>query len=176
MLAYSLPAFLQGDVTGFLAGVARVNGLIKKVGASARCVDGVLMARQRGVLDHAGAARVVLRDWCTGKLMRYSMPEGTPEGTADGDTAVLGSVRSRKELRSAVEVKLVKMDAGVSDKRDVEWDVVWGEDEEEESGDDEEEEEENEEEGEGEGEEEPGRRPEKRKVSFAIETEKRRRR
>ncbi|KAF8556278.1 hypothetical protein OG21DRAFT_1459608 [Imleria badia] len=150
MLAYSLPAFLQGDVTGFLAGVARVSGLIKK----------------RGVLDHVGAARVVLRDWCTGKLMRYSMPECTPEWTADGDTAVLGSVRSRKELRSAVEVKLVKMDAGVSDKRDLEWDVVWGEDEEEE------EEEEEESDGDGEEEERPVR-PEKRKVSFAVETERR---
>ena len=32
MLAYSLPMFLQGDVTGFLAGLARVGGLIKKVG------------------------------------------------------------------------------------------------------------------------------------------------
>lgn len=31
MLAYSLPAFLQGDVTGFLAGLARVSGLVKKV-------------------------------------------------------------------------------------------------------------------------------------------------
>ncbi|KAH0839578.1 hypothetical protein J3R83DRAFT_494 [Lanmaoa asiatica] len=135
MLAYGLPAFLQGDVSGFLAGLARVNRLIKK----------------RGVPDHAGAARIVLRDWSTGKLMRYSMPAGTSGGTTEGDAAVLGAVKSRKELRSAVEVKLVKMDAGVSDKRDVEWDVVWEEEEsgnEEESGmgsdgdDDEEEEEE----------------------------------
>lgn len=32
MLAYSLPAFLPGDLAGFLAGLARVSGLIKKVG------------------------------------------------------------------------------------------------------------------------------------------------
>ena len=148
--------------------------------------------------DHAGAARIVLRDWCTGKLMRYSMPGGTPGGSTEGDAAVLGAVRSRKELRSAVEVKLVKMDAGVSDKRDVEWDIVWGADEEErgedgEDGEEEEEEEEGEEGEENDGDEEeeeeeeeeekrPGRRPgaeirpEKRRVSFAVETAKRRRR
>jgi nuclear GTP-binding protein len=31
MLAYSLPAFLKGEPTSFLAGMARVSGLIKKV-------------------------------------------------------------------------------------------------------------------------------------------------
>ncbi|KAG8218300.1 hypothetical protein J3R82DRAFT_3914 [Butyriboletus roseoflavus] len=124
MLAYNLPAFLQGDVTGFLAGLARVSGLIKK----------------RGVLDHAGAARIVLRDWGTGRLMRYSMPGGTSGGTREGDAAVLGAVRSRRELRSAVEVKLVKMDAGVSDTREVEWDVMWGDEEEDEDEEEEEEE------------------------------------
>ncbi|KAI9575048.1 GNL3L/Grn1 putative GTPase-domain-containing protein [Boletus coccyginus] len=144
MLAYGVPAFL--DVTGFLAGLARVSGLIKK----------------RGVLDHAGAARIVLRDWCTGKLMRYSMPGGPAGEVTEGDAAVLGGARSRKELRSAVEVKLVKMEAGASDGRDVEWDAVWAEDEA----------------SEGDGEEErAGRQPgEKRKVEFAVETEKRRRR
>ncbi|KAF8450916.1 P-loop containing nucleoside triphosphate hydrolase protein [Boletus edulis BED1] len=161
MLAYSLPAFLQGDVTGFLAGVARVNRLIKK----------------GGVLDHAGAARIVLRDWRTGKLMRYSMPAGAPEGMMEGDAPVLGSVKSRKELRSAVEVKLVKMDAGESDTRDIGWDVSWEEEEEEE-----EEERSRDEDGDEEEEELPGRaagsedRPGKRRVSFAVETEKRRRR
>ncbi|KAN0097823.1 GNL3L/Grn1 putative GTPase domain containing protein [Tylopilus felleus] len=147
MLAYSLPAFLQGDVTGFLAGVARVSGLIKK----------------RGVLDHAGAARIVLRDWCTGKMTRYSTP-GTPVGTAEGDAdaVVVGSVRSRKELRSAVNLKLVRMEAGASDERDIEWDVEWDEEVEEEE----------------EEEESPGRDPEsetRRRVSFLVETEKRRR-
>jgi nuclear GTP-binding protein len=31
MLAYSLPAFSKGDTSSFLAGMARVSGLIKKV-------------------------------------------------------------------------------------------------------------------------------------------------
>ena len=113
--------------------------------------------------------------------MRYSMPGCTPGGTTEGDAGVLGAVRSRKELRSAVEVKLVKMDAGVSDKRDVELDVVWGADEEEESVAEEEEEKESDGDDGEEEEERPGRRPaetrpEKRKVSFAVATEKRRRR
>ncbi|KAF8121326.1 P-loop containing nucleoside triphosphate hydrolase protein [Boletus edulis] len=152
ILAYSLPAFLQGD--------SRVNRLIKK----------------GGVLDHAGAARIVLRDWRTGKLMRYSMPAGAPEGMMEGDAPVLGSVKSRKELRSAVEVKLVKMDAGESDTRDIGWDVSWEEEEEEE------EERSRDEDGDEEEEELPGRaagsedRPGKRRVSFVVETEKRRRR
>jgi len=91
--------------------------------------------------------------------MRYSMP-GTPGGATEGDAAVLGAARSRKELRSAVEVKLVRVEAGASDRRDVEWDVVWAGDEEESEGDG----------------DEAGRQPgEKRRVSFAVETEKRRR-
>ena len=45
MLAYSLPVFLEGDVTGFLAGLARVSGLIKKVGELYyMCGYGMLMA------------------------------------------------------------------------------------------------------------------------------------
>jgi len=120
MLAYGLPAFMHGDVTGFLAGLARVSGLIRK----------------KGMLDHAGAARIVLRDWSTGKLMRYSMPGCVSGMTGEGDQAVLEVLKSRKELRSAVGVKLVKMGAGVSDPREIEWDTVWEEEEEEEDGDD----------------------------------------
>lgn len=39
MLAYNLPAFLQGDAAGFLAGLARVSGLIKKVGVELGVLD-----------------------------------------------------------------------------------------------------------------------------------------
>lgn len=77
------------------------------------------------MLDHAGAARIVLRDWSTGKLMRYTMPGETVEG----DEAVFETVRSRKELRK--NEKLVRMVAGVSDARDVEWDVEYEEEGEE---------------------------------------------
>lgn len=64
--------------------------------------------------------------------MRYSMPGGASEGTGEGDKAVLEVLKSRKELRSAVGVKLVKMEVGVSDPREIEWDVEWEEDEEDE--------------------------------------------
>ena len=157
MLAYNLPAFLQGDVAGFLAGLARVSGLIKKVGKKQSDVRyGTLMAGQRGVLDHAGAARIVLRDWGAGKLMRYTMPGGASEESSEGDVAVLEAMRSRRELRSRAEVKLVKMDAGASDKRNLEWDVGWGDEEEEEEREEEREEE-----------EDPGRVL-RRKVSFVT--------
>ncbi|KAF8960205.1 hypothetical protein BDZ97DRAFT_1834514 [Flammula alnicola] len=48
MLLYSLPAFVKGDPTAFLSGVARSNQLLKKC---------------KGELDLTGAARIVLRDW-----------------------------------------------------------------------------------------------------------------
>lgn len=92
----------------------------------------------------------------------------------EGDATVLGAARSRKELRSAVGVKLVRMDGGESDKRDVEWNVKWGEEEEEEESREEEEEEDTG--SDKEEAEQPGRgQLRKRKVSFAVESGKRRR-
>ncbi|KIJ70379.1 hypothetical protein HYDPIDRAFT_78599 [Hydnomerulius pinastri MD-312] len=132
MLSYSLPAFTKGDPSAFLAGMARVSGLIKK----------------RGVLDHAGAARIVLRDWSTGKLMRYTVPPGAPASlsTEPGDEQILSTLKTRKELRKAGDAKLVKLQAGDADERNVEWDMAWEEDDssaedDEEGGDDDHEEE-----------------------------------
>ena len=48
MLAYNLPAFLQGDATGFLAGVARVSGLIKKVSNELDGADVACLWHDRG--------------------------------------------------------------------------------------------------------------------------------
>lgn len=48
MLAYGLPAFVHGDVTGFLAGLARVSGLIRKVsfeGSTIRDAYGIVERR-----------------------------------------------------------------------------------------------------------------------------------
>lgn len=39
MLAYGLPAFSKGDPNSFLAGMARVSGLIKKV-----CLGDIIQA------------------------------------------------------------------------------------------------------------------------------------
>ncbi|OAX38399.1 P-loop containing nucleoside triphosphate hydrolase protein [Rhizopogon vinicolor AM-OR11-026] len=115
MLAYSLPAFSKGDPTSFLAGMARVSGLIKK----------------RGVLDHAGAARIVLRDWSIGKFARYTMPPGTsaPSSSAD-DERILATLKRRKELRKAEDVKLVRLQPGEAERREVLLDDIWGADEE----------------------------------------------
>ncbi|KAH7888107.1 P-loop containing nucleoside triphosphate hydrolase protein [Phlebopus sp. FC_14] len=139
MLAYNLPAFAEGDPNGFLAGMARVSGLIKK----------------RGVLDHAGAARIMLRDWSTGKFVRYTVPRGaTTSSSPDAaDEEILLRLRNRKEMRKAGDVKLVKLQAGAADKRDVEMEEPWEEDgnraeEDEDDGDeDQEEEDENEKDG-----------------------------
>ncbi|KAI6105376.1 P-loop containing nucleoside triphosphate hydrolase protein [Pisolithus sp. B1] len=112
MLAYNLPAFPKGDTTAFLAGMARVNGLVKT----------------RGVLDHAGAARIVLRDWNSGKLGRYTTPpvanaSGQPALGMDGDEDILNGLRTRKELRK--EVKLVRLTPGKVDSRNVILDEAW---------------------------------------------------
>ncbi|KAG1739869.1 P-loop containing nucleoside triphosphate hydrolase protein [Suillus paluster] len=115
MLAYSLPAFSKGDPTSFLAGMARASGLIKK----------------RGVLDHAGAARIVLRDWSIGKFARYTMPPGSSTTSSSTNTeGIMAMLKSRKELRKAEDVKLVRLQAGEAEKREVLLDDVWGADEE----------------------------------------------
>lgn len=116
MLGYSLPAFSKGDPTSFLAGMARASGLIKK----------------RGVLDHAGAARIVLRDWSIGKFARYTMPPGSSTTTSSSanDEGILATLKSRKELRKAEDVILVQMQPGEAEKREVLLDDVWVADEE----------------------------------------------
>ncbi|KAG0692690.1 P-loop containing nucleoside triphosphate hydrolase protein [Suillus ampliporus] len=113
MLAYSLPAFSKGDPTSFLAGMARASGLIKK----------------RGILDHAGAARIVLRDWSIGKFARYTMPPGSTTSSTNNE-GILAMLKSRKELRKAEDVKLVRLQHGEAEKREVLLDDVWGADEE----------------------------------------------
>lgn len=115
MLAYSLPAFSKGDPTSFLAGMARASGLIKK----------------RGVLDHAGAARIVLRDWSIGKFARYTMPPGSSTtSSSTNNEGILAMLKSRKELRKAEDVKLVQLQPGEAEKREVLLDDVWVADEE----------------------------------------------
>lgn len=115
MLAYSLPAFSKGDLTSFLAGMARASGLIKK----------------RGVLDHAGAARIVLRDWSIGKFARYTMPLGSSTtSSSTNDEGIMATLKSRKELRKAEDVKLVRLQPGEAEKREVLLNDVWIVDEE----------------------------------------------
>ncbi|TFY66015.1 hypothetical protein EVG20_g5076 [Dentipellis fragilis] len=131
MVFYNIPAFAKGDTGAFLSGVARANGYIKK----------------GGVLDLLSAARVVLRDWSTGKFPRYTVPTsatGTAPTPAPEDEAVLARLATRKELRKAVG--LVKMVPEAVDERAVELEAPWfggeeSEDEEDASDNDDEEEE-----------------------------------
>jgi nuclear GTP-binding protein len=74
------------------------------------------------------AARIVLRDWCIGKLLRYTTPAPieavasvtTSDNLYDRDEQILATVRPRKELRklgsvrlspSAQETRVVALDA-----------------------------------------------------------------
>ncbi|KAI0773754.1 GNL3L/Grn1 putative GTPase-domain-containing protein [Fomes fomentarius] len=119
MLAYNLPIFTDGDANAFLAGVARANNFIKK----------------KGDPDLAGAARMVLRDWSSGKLARFTLPPSSTSSSpsspsshaspaadpalaeiyATKDPSVLAHLRARKELRKAGG--LVKLRPGEVDTR-----------------------------------------------------------
>ncbi|KAK7060149.1 hypothetical protein VNI00_000913 [Paramarasmius palmivorus] len=101
MLLYNLPIFPPGDVQIFLSGVARSQQLVQK----------------RGHLDIAGASRIVLRDWNTGKLRWYCAPssKGVLAGSTMTDEAVLSSLTPKRDLRKAGG--LVKLTAGKIDDR-----------------------------------------------------------
>lgn len=123
MVQYCLPAFAKGDADAFLLGVARANALIKKGGNP----------------DIAGAARIVLRDWSTGKLTRYAVPPPTPQddatATADkdkdpalaaiyaNDAVLLERLTPRKELRRSRDV--VRLSSGHIDERLLAFDAPW---------------------------------------------------
>ncbi|KAJ7067927.1 hypothetical protein C8F01DRAFT_581849 [Mycena amicta] len=129
MLFYNLPAFSADDTDAFLSCVARANQLVKK----------------RGELDLTGAARIVLRDWNTGKFPWYTVPvpaSTETESLSAVDEAVLNTLQTRKELRKARG--LVKLKCGAVETRRAILDQSWTpdtveDDEEDEASDDEEE-------------------------------------
>ncbi|KIM83958.1 hypothetical protein PILCRDRAFT_420239 [Piloderma croceum F 1598] len=119
MLFYNLPAFLKGDKNAFLSGIARSNGMVKKA----------------GVLDLAGAARIVLRDWSVGKFPRFT-PAPTISETLVltqrtgalaklyiEDQKTLATLETRKEMRK--RIGLVKLVAGHTDIRKVDVEARW---------------------------------------------------
>ncbi|KAF8826404.1 hypothetical protein HHX47_DHR5000063 [Lentinula edodes] len=117
MLLYGLPTFPKGDVNVFISGIARSQQL-------------------RGVLHLTGALKVVLRDWCIGKIHWYSMPSSnlvvdTPSTDArlqalyaKADEA-LASLKSRKAMRKAGG--LVKISPGQVESREVISEVPYAE-------------------------------------------------
>ncbi|KAH8999424.1 hypothetical protein EDB92DRAFT_1834090 [Lactarius akahatsu] len=117
MVHYCLPAFARGDADAFLMGVARANALVKKGGDP----------------DLVGAARLVLRDWSTGKLPRYAVPPPIIAQQADGDPtvatiyadddALLERLVPRKELRRSRDV--VRLSSGQVDERALAFEAPW---------------------------------------------------
>ncbi|KAH9045726.1 P-loop containing nucleoside triphosphate hydrolase protein [Lactarius pseudohatsudake] len=109
MVRYCLPAFARGDADAFLMGVARANALVKRGGDP----------------DLVGAARLVLRDWSTGKLPRYAVPPPIaqhPTPYADDD-ALLERLVPRKELRRSRDV--VRLSSGQVDERALAFEAPW---------------------------------------------------
>lgn len=92
---------------------------------------------QGGKLDLAGAARLVLRDWSTGKLSRYAVPppvSGGPGTATDvvspalatiyaGDAALLERLPPRKELRRSRDI--VRLSPERVDDRALALDAPW---------------------------------------------------
>ncbi|KAI0699854.1 P-loop containing nucleoside triphosphate hydrolase protein [Cytidiella melzeri] len=108
MLFYNLPAFASNDTDAFLRALARASGLIKKGGA----------------LDTTGASRIVLRDWSTGKLPRYTIATGaSSEAVVDNDATILSTLHTRKELRTSTG--LIKLKASEVESRQLALDSVW---------------------------------------------------
>ena len=145
MVFYSLPAFAKGDVDAFLMGVACAQGLIKKVSHILYPVSIAnhsfylnihFLYSQAGKLDLAAAARIILRDWSTGKLSRYAVPPAiTGPGTAagavspalvriyEGDAALLEKLPPRKEMRRTRD--LVRLSSERIDDRTLALDTPW---------------------------------------------------
>ncbi|KAH9007137.1 GNL3L/Grn1 putative GTPase-domain-containing protein [Lactarius hatsudake] len=117
MVHYCLPAFAKGDADAFLMGVARANALVKKGGDP----------------DLVSAARLVLRDWSTGKLPRYAVPPPPIARQADGDPslatiyaaddALLERLVPRKELHRSRDV--VRLSTGQVDERALALEAPW---------------------------------------------------
>ena len=121
MVHYNLPAFVPGDCSAFLAGVARSSGILKKGGKA----------------DLTQAARTVLRDWTTGKLPFYTDAPKEDNGTdfvsagadeaslvklyARGDEVALANMGTRREMRKARG--LVRIVCGEAERRRIALDV-----------------------------------------------------
>lgn len=127
MVFYNLPAFARGDATAFLSALSRPHGLIKK----------------HGELDLVGAARIVLRDWSTGKFPRYTQPSASSTEHCESaekdnefaelykaDEEILGAAPLRKDMRRGGG--LIRLTPGDVEKRKVDLDAPWDESDDEE--------------------------------------------
>lgn len=78
----------------------------------------------------AGASKIVLRDWNTGKFSRYTMPPISRENgqplLSEADEKILSHVRTRKDIRRE-SGGLVKLSASEMERREVELSQPWRE-------------------------------------------------
>lgn len=127
MLFYNLPAFTSGDATAFLSALARGHGLVKR----------------KGEANHVDAARIVLRDWSTGRLPRFAVPPAADanakiaEGRYEDDEEILRAAPLRKEMRKGRGI--VRLVSGTVETREVVLDAPWEEEEESDEDEDEDE-------------------------------------
>ena len=83
---------------------------------------------QGGAPDLTTASRIILRDWSTGRIPRYTIPAAAPptqqsDARESNDENVLATLIPRKELRKTSG--LVKLQSGEVDKRKVGLEMDW---------------------------------------------------
>lgn len=125
MLFYNLPAFAKGDTIAFLSALARRHNLVKK----------------HGELDLTGAARIVLRDWSTGKFPWFTQPPPSADSSKEtdaefadlytADAEILEAAPTRKDMRRGDG--LVKLTPGSPEERRAALEAPWDEPEDNES-------------------------------------------
>jgi nuclear GTP-binding protein len=127
-LAYTVPAFIAGDVEGFLTGVARSQGRLKKVRSSLSLCD-FADPTQHGVPDLDGAGRNILRDWALDNFPYYTLPASSKKDKAAAkvsqteldsrDAVVLAALKTKAELKREGPRGLIRLKAGSVDDREV---------------------------------------------------------
>jgi nuclear GTP-binding protein len=129
-LAYTVPAFIAGDVEGFLTGVARSQGRLKKVRCPPSELSILLTPSQHGIPDLDGAGRAILRDWALDTFPYYTLPAATKkdklaaakttkEEVAARDAAVLAVLKTKAELKRQGPRGLIRLKPGSVDDREV---------------------------------------------------------
>lgn len=87
MMIYALPRFDPADVQGFLALLARKMGKLLK----------------GGVPDRNSAARVLLRDWNTGKVPFYTKPPSLPSSSVEEEAQLVGTLGAAFNTSTVIE-------------------------------------------------------------------------
>lgn len=87
MMIYALPRFDPADVQGFLALLARKMGKLLR----------------GGVPDRNSAARVLLRDWNTGKVPFYTKPPSLPSSSVEEEAQLVGTLGAAFNTGTVIE-------------------------------------------------------------------------